>query len=98
MSKGGWVYVLTNKPGGVLYTGVTANLPARIGQHRSGDGSKFAKKYNLQILVYAERHDDIGAAIWREKAIKAWRRAWKIRLIEETNPDWRDLAADLVSI
>ncbi|MBS0503970.1 MAG: GIY-YIG nuclease family protein [Proteobacteria bacterium] len=98
MAKGGWVYILTNKPRGVLYTGVTANLPARIWQHRNGDGSEFARKYRLKMLVYAEQHEDISAAIWREKAIKAWQRAWKVRLIEEINPEWRDLWGDLVSL
>ena len=95
MQKGGWVYILTNKPHGVLYTGVTAQLAARIHQHRTGKGSEFAAKYRLKMLVYVERHDDIRDAIWREKAIKAWRRAWKIRLIEEANPDWRDFWDDL---
>lgn len=95
MTKGGWVYIITNRPYGVPYTGVTSNLVARVHQHRTGTGSRFAKTYNLKRLVYAERHDDITSAIAREKAIKAWKRAWKIRLIESMNPEWRDLWDDL---
>lgn len=92
---GGWVYILTNKPHGTLYTGVTANLAERLAQHRSGIGSQFAKRYNCSMLVFAEQHDEILAAIHREKCIKEWPRLWKLRLIHEGNPNWRDLAADL---
>jgi putative endonuclease len=91
MTRGGWTYIMTNKPRGVLYIGVTASLAARVDQHRRGVGSQFCRKYNLQRLVLAEAHDTIDQAITREKALKAWQRAWKIRLIEESNPDWRDL-------
>ena len=91
MRKGGWVYILTNKPHGVLYVGVTADIAARTYQHRSGTGSKFAKRYNCTRLVYAEPHESIDAAIAREKAIKAWPRLWKLRLIQEVNPGWDDL-------
>jgi putative endonuclease len=91
MGKGGWTYIMTNKPRGVLYIGVTADLAARALQHREGTGSTFCRKYNLTRLVLAERHDDITYAIAREKALKAWQRAWKIDLIEQQNPDWRDL-------
>ncbi len=89
--KQGWVYIMTNAPHGTLYVGVTANLAARIWQHRNGEGAEFCKRYGLTQLVYVETHDSIEAAIRREKAVKAWQRAWKIRLIEEMNPDWRDL-------
>jgi putative endonuclease len=92
---GGWVYIVTNKPHGILYTGVTAHLPERTGQHRSKSGSKFARKYNAARLVYAEAHETILDAIAREKAIKAWPRLWKLRLIQEQNPEWRDLFDDL---
>ena len=88
---GGWVYVVTNKPHGVLYTGVTADLPARIEQHRTGNGSKFAKRYNCSRLVYAEWHVRIEDAIAREKAIKEWPRLWKLRLIQEANPTWEEI-------
>ena len=88
---GGWVYIVTNKPNGVLYTGVTADLPARIHQHRTSTGSKFAKRYNCTMLVYAEEHDRIEDAIAREKAIKEWPRLWKLRMIQEANPKWDEL-------
>ena len=91
MARGGYTYIMTNKARGVLYIGVTADLAARIEQHRRGTGSAFCKKYGLTRLVLAEVHDDITLAIAREKALKAWRRDWKIRLIEERNPDWLDI-------
>ena len=86
-----WVYIMTNKPRGVPYIGVTSNLPARVAQHRAGTGSAFCKKYNLTRLVFAEEHASIVDAIAREKAMKAWKRQWKIELIEGANPEWRDL-------
>ena len=92
---GGWVYIMANKPHGVLYVGVTANLVERVGQHRSGGGAKFAKRYNCTRLVHAEPHGTIVEAIAREKAMKAWPRLWKLRLIQEHNPMWRDLLEDL---
>ena len=88
---GGWVYILANKPHGVLYVGVTAQLTDRLAAHRLGQGSEFAHKYNCHRLVYAEAHTRIDEAIWREKCIKKWRRDWKIELIEKANPQWRDL-------
>jgi len=72
--KGGWVYIVTNKPHGVLYTGVSADLSRRISQHRSGTGSRYARRYNCFLIVYAEWHDRIEDAIAREKALKAWKR------------------------
>ncbi len=92
MAGGGYTYIMTNKPGGVLYVGVTADLAARVAQHRNGTGSAFCRRYGLTRLVLAEPHDDIVLAISREKALKAWKRAWKVRLIEESNPEWRDLS------
>jgi putative endonuclease len=89
--KGGWVYIMTNKPRGVLYVGATADLEARVKQHRSGSGSAFCRKYNLTRLVLAESYSAIQEACAREAAMKRWRRAWKIRQIEENNPDWADL-------
>jgi len=91
---GGWVYILTNKPHSVLYTGVSADLVARVNQHREGTGSKFVKKYNCRRLVFAEFSDRIEDAIAREKAIKNWPRLWKLRLIHEANPNWDDLAPE----
>jgi putative endonuclease len=86
-----WVYIVTNRPCGVLYTGVTADLARRVDQHRSGVVHGFTAKYRLVRLVYYEQHDEILAAIQREKNIKHWPRAWKIHLIEQMNPDWSDL-------
>ena len=93
--RGGWTYVMTNHVRGVLYVGVTADLPARVPQHREGKGSAFCRKYKLRRLVLAEHHDTIDDAIRREKMLKAWKRAWKIELIERANPTWRDLWEDL---
>ena len=92
---GGYVYIIANRKYGALYTGVTADISQRIVQHRDRTGSRHAKKYDIYQLVYVEFHEDISAAIVREKAIKKWRRAWKIALIERANPDWRDLFFDL---
>ena len=89
--RGGWVYIMTDKQGGVLYTGVTADLAARVAQHRAGEGSAFCRRYGLRRLVLAEPYPTIDEAIAREKAMKEWHRAWKIRRIEEDNPDWDDL-------
>jgi putative endonuclease len=90
---GGWVYIMTNRTNGVLYIGVTSDLVRRVHDHREGAISGFTKRYNLKTLVYFERHDEILSAIAREKSMKAWRRAWKIQLIETGNPDWADLWA-----
>ena len=89
--KGGWVYIFTNWAFGSHYTGVTNNLVRRVGEHREGVCDGFTKRYRLTKLVYAERHEDIVSAIAREKAIKHWRRAWKIDLIMDQNPNWDDL-------
>lgn len=94
--RGGWTYIMTNEPRGVLYIGFTNALHIRVDQHRRGVGSEFCRQYNLHRLVLAERHDDIRDAIAREKALKAWRRDWKIRLIEEVSPQWGDLFDFLV--
>ncbi|MBD3747597.1 MAG: GIY-YIG nuclease family protein [Sphingopyxis terrae] len=86
-----YVYVMTNKPMGILYIGVTDNLPTRILAHQSGTGSEFCKRWGLSRLVHAEPFDRIDEAIVREKALKKWNRAWKLRLISEANPEWIDL-------
>ncbi|MBO6526175.1 GIY-YIG nuclease family protein [Erythrobacter sp.] len=88
---GGWVYILSNRRDGVLYIGVTADLAARMVQHRSGKGSAFCRRYGLTRLIHAEEYEDISDAIAREKAMKAWKRAWKIELVERANPAWDDL-------
>ena len=87
----GWVYIMTNRFNGTLYVGVTANLAARIWQHKTGAVPGFTKQYGLKLLVYAEPHDTIQAAIHRETTIKNWTRARKVRLIESVNPEWKDL-------
>ena len=86
-----WVYIMSNRKDGVLYIGVTSDLSRRIVQHREGKGSAFCRRYGLKRLVYAEEHDSIEEAIAREKAMKAWKRAWKIELIEAVNPARDDL-------
>jgi putative endonuclease len=97
MSKtiGGWVYMMTNRQNGTLYTGVARDLPRRASQHREGIVDGFTKRYGLKMLVYFEQHDDIRSAIQREKNIKHWPRAWKVRLIHAMNPEWRDLYNEL---
>lgn len=95
--SGGWVYILCNKPHGVLYIGVTADLARRIVQHRTGEGGSFTRRYHCFRLVHAEFHPTIDDAIRREKAMKAWRRLWKLRLIQEHNPYWDDLFDQLNS-
>jgi len=92
MAKGGWVYILTNRPKGVLYTGVTSNLNRRMDEHARDDGTSFVGRYKLRLLVHAEEFADIRDAIRREKTLKGWRREWKIALIEAANPDWTDLS------
>ena len=89
--RGGWVYIVTNRPNGTLYIGVTSDLARRIWEHREGVVEGFTKHYGLKRLVYVERHDDIETAIQREKNLKHWPRAWKVRLIRGDNPDWTDL-------
>ena len=91
MEHGGWVYILTNRPQGTLYIGVTSNLARRIWEHREGVADGFTKRYNLKRLVFVERHEEILRAIQREKTMKHWSRAWKIALIEAQNPAWDDL-------
>lgn len=82
---------MTSKPRGMLYVGVTAFLAERVDRHRRDVGSAFCRRYGIKTLVLAEWHDEIDDAISREKALKAWKRAWKIELIESVNPGWEDL-------
>jgi len=91
VDKGGYVYILASERNGTLYVGVTSDLIRRVWEHREGAVPGFTSKYGVKSLIWFEQHDDIESAIRREKAIKKWRRAWKLSLIEETNPDWRDL-------
>lgn len=89
-----FVYIMTNKPGGVIYIGVTNDLIRRVYEHKNGMMDGFTKKYNLKTLVFFEGTDDINSAIRREKTLKHWARDWKISLIEKGNPEWRDLYDD----
>ncbi len=89
--RGGWVYIMTNRPNGTLYLGVTSDLARRAWEHREGVVDGFSKRYGLKRLVWFERHDDIRAAIQREKTMKHWPRAWKVRLILSASPEWDDL-------
>src|ERR1700690_4355377 len=88
---GGWVYIMTNRPNGILYTGVTSDLAGRAWEHREGLVKGFTQRYGLERLVYTEVFEDIRDAIQREKSMKHYSRAWKVGLILETNRDWRDL-------
>jgi putative endonuclease len=85
------VYLMTNRPRGVFYVGVTSDLAGRVWKHRNGTLDGFTKRYNLTRLAWFEVHSDIEAAIYREKQLKRWRREWKIALVEKDNPDWLDL-------
>ena len=89
--KGGHVYIMSNKPQGTLYIGVTSDLARRAWEHREGVVDGFTKRYGLKRLVHFEPYDDIRDAIQREKTLKHWPRLWKLALIQETNPDWADL-------
>lgn len=93
---GGWVYMLTNRPNGTLYIGVTNDLVRRISEHKAGEGSAFARRYYLKRLVWFEHHHDIRDAIQRETSIKRWSRQWKVTLIERENAMWDDLYSGLV--
>ena len=90
-----YVYILASGLGGTLYVGVTNALLKRLYEHREGRGSAFTAKYGVHRLVYFEIHEEIEQAIKREKQIKRWKRAWKISLIEERNPNWDDLSLEL---
>jgi putative endonuclease len=90
------VYILASKRNGTLYIGVTSNLPSRIWQHRNDQAPGFTRRYRVHILVWYERHGSMESAIAREKALKEWKRAWKIQLIEDSNPYWRDLYQDIL--
>ena len=85
------VYILASKPNGTLYIGVTSDLARRVWEHKSDAIDGFTKKYGVHSLVYYEMHDTMPDAILREKQLKHWNRAWKIKLIAEMNPEWRDL-------
>ncbi len=85
------VYLLASQRNGTLYVGVTSDLIKRIWQHRNHVVEGFTDKYHVELLVWFEQHESMASAIGREKAIKKWNRAWKLNLIEKTNPGWQDL-------
>jgi len=93
--QAGWVYIMADRYRGTMYVGVTANIRARIHQHRTGDGSGFCHRYSLTRLVWADHTPLITDAIAHEKRLKRWRRAYKFALIECANPEWRDLFDEL---
>ena len=90
------VYILASERNGTLYTGVTSNLVKRIWEHKNDQVDGFTKQHRVHRLVWFEQHATMASAIVREKAIKEWKRDWKIQLIEATNPYWRDLYSELI--
>jgi putative endonuclease len=90
-----YVYILASRRNGTLYIGMTDDLPKRVWQHREGIVPGFTKKYGVKMLVWAEEHDSRESAFLRERQLKKWNRDWKIQLIEEGNPAWRDLWDEL---
>ena len=93
---GFFVYILASRRNGTLYVGMTDNLPRRVWEHQQGAIPGFTKKYGIKTFVWYEPHETRETAFQRERQIKKWNRAWKIQLIERMNPNWRDLANDLI--
>ena len=89
--KSYFVYILASKKNGTLYVGVTSNLEKRIWEHKNKVVEGFTEKYNVDKLVYYEQTEDVESALTREKQMKVWKRDWKIKLIQENNPEWEDL-------
>ncbi len=94
--KSYYVYIMASKKNGTLYIGVANDLLRRVYEHKSGYVDGFTSKYKINKLVYFEQTTDIQSAIQREKQLKKWNRRWKIRLIEEQNPEWEDLYEDII--
>lgn len=92
------VYIMASKRNGTLYIGVTSNLLQRVWQHREGVVDGFTNTYDVKMLVWYEQHETMESAIRREKAMKKWNRAWKLKVIEATNPAWRDLWNDITGV
>jgi putative endonuclease len=90
-----YVYILASKRNGTLYTGMTDDLVRRVWQHREGLIPGFTKEYGVTSLVWYEQHESRESAFARERQMKKWNRAWKLRRIEEMNPDWRDLCSEI---
>jgi putative endonuclease len=91
-----YVYIMTNKPNGVVYIGVTNDLIRRVYEHKHHLVKGFTEQYNLDKLVWFEQTDDVTSAIEKEKQLKNWHRQWKINLIEKDNPNWQDLYNEIV--
>ncbi len=91
-----WLYIMANRRNGTLYVGTTSDLIQRIAAHKDGRGAAFAKKHDLRSLVYYEQHAGYEDARIRENRVKRWRRTWKLKLMEDMNPEWRDLYPDLM--
>jgi putative endonuclease len=91
MNKQPAVYILTSRKNGTLYVGVTSDLIKRIWEHKNNLADGFTKLYGIHQLVWYEMHETMESAITREKKLKNWKRAWKLELIEQSNPDWKDL-------
>ena len=94
--RGAWIYIMTNRPNGTLYLGVTNDIARRTREHREGLAEGFTTRPGLKRLVYVESYTDIATAIQREKTMKHWPRAWKVNLILKDNPEWDDLYETLV--
>ncbi len=91
MPKHPFVYIVASRKNGTIYIGVTSVLPARVWHHKKGTYEGFSQRHKCSLLVWFEAHGSMEAAIVREKQLKRWKRSWKLRLIEEMNPDWVDL-------
>jgi putative endonuclease len=96
LTRNYFVYILASGRNGTLYVGVTNDLARRVYEHKNGVVDGFTKRYGVGLLVWYEVYEDIGEAILREKRIKKWNRRWKLRLIEEANPEWRDLYEEVI--
>jgi putative endonuclease len=88
------VYIMASRRNGTLYVGVTSDLPRRVWEHRTGAFGGFTQQYGCHLLVWHEAHESMESAIVREKRLKRWNRVWKLRIIEEMNPEWRDLGGE----
>lgn len=96
MDRPGYVYIMASKRNGTIYIGVTSNLPERVFQHRNGQVEGFTKQYGCKIVVWYQPFENLHDARRREVQMKSWRRLWKLREIEDMNPDWKDLYGSLV--
>ncbi len=90
------VYILASTPRGTLYVGVTSDLVKRVWQHRNDEAEGFTRRYRIHHLVWFEQHATMASAIERERAVKTWKRVWKIALVETSNADWHDLYSTIV--